>query len=314
MKLSLVNVILAAAHQEALRLRAAEVDVDHLYLGLLASGGSAARLLGRHGISLASARRAVQDAQSADLASLGVAASAPAPLALDQVPEGDFRATARAKALMEAFDKASDSYGVLIALLREPSGTVRRLVNADGVVPQDLAPALKEGSDDPLAAEAVPVDPHLLPAPARAHRVRHFVSAPVHHVADALADPALLSRWAYDPERTEALAGGETFRTARGKKTMTLRFHHTRRHEDDAEVVTWVQEMLDGPHAGEPLLYDRFEVHPAPGGSEMVRTAGRRTFGLLGRLMAPTTDRFVGWGLLHGGAHLAAAIAEHDAA
>ena len=51
--------------------------------------------------------------------------------------------------------------------------------------------------------------------------------------------------------------------------------------------------------SGERLTYDRFEVRPAPGGSTIVRTAGRRTFGLLGRALAPVHDLFGSWGLLH---------------
>ena len=75
MKLSLANLWTTAAYREALRTRAPELDLDHLYLGLLAFGGSAARVLGHHGITLRSARQRVADAAASDLARLGIDAS-----------------------------------------------------------------------------------------------------------------------------------------------------------------------------------------------------------------------------------------------
>lgn len=39
----------SAAYLEAARVRTPEIDIDHLYLGLLAVGGQAARLLGATG-------------------------------------------------------------------------------------------------------------------------------------------------------------------------------------------------------------------------------------------------------------------------
>ena len=49
MNIKLSSLLTTASWREAARLRAAEVDLEHLYLGLIAVGGSAARLLGRHG-------------------------------------------------------------------------------------------------------------------------------------------------------------------------------------------------------------------------------------------------------------------------
>lgn len=78
-----------------------------------------------------------------------------------------------------------------------------------------------------------------------------------------------------------------------------MRLSCTRTTEADAEVVTWVHTAEDTKYAGETLTYDRFEVRPAPGGSEVTRIAGRRTFGLVGRVLAPVYDLFGSWGLLH---------------
>lgn len=296
-----------AAWRESTRVGAETVDLAHLYLGLIAIGGSAARLLGRHGITLASARARVHEAGG-----VGPAGRAgvrlPPPLPLMEVGDPRWTASPAADDLVRR-TRAADTYGLLVTLLKEPSGTVRRLVHADAVTPQELVPALKEGADDPYAAEPVPVDTALLAAPAGAQRVRHFMSAPAALVADALADPALLAVWAYDPARA-SVSGGETITHLRGGTAMTLRAHHTRRREGDAEVITWIHELLDAPQGGGPLLYDRFDVHPAPGGCEVVRTSGRRRLGLLGRLMAPLNDSFAGWGMRHGTQAIALAVAD----
>ena len=60
---------------EAARTRVSEIDIDHLYLGLLAVGGQAARILGRHGVSLSTARRRVRESLTSDLDALGLAAA-----------------------------------------------------------------------------------------------------------------------------------------------------------------------------------------------------------------------------------------------
>lgn len=304
-----------ASWREAARVRAAEVDLDHLYLGLLAIGGSAAQLLGRRGITLTSARRRAREAMQEDLARLGLTDAddvLPPPLSIKDLGEGDWRPAPRTKELLDEVGKAPDTYALLVALLQEPSGTVRRLVAADGVVPQDLVPELKAGADDPYSAEGVPVIPGLLPGPARASRVRHFVPAPPEAVADALSDPAILALWAYAPEQATVDAAGTTVRYERGRKSMTVRHRVSRARESDAEVVTWVADMLDTRYAGQPLSYDRFEARPAPGGTELALTRGRRTFGVLGALIAPIVGLFNGWGMLHSMQVLAFVIADRQ--
>lgn len=298
-RIQLSNLWTTAAWREAARVRAPEVDVEHLYLGLITLGGAAARLLGRHGITLASARRRVREALTADLATIGVdIADLPSPIHFMQLGDPAWKATPRADAvLMEA--KMTDTYDLLVTLLKEPSGTVRRLVHADGVVPQDLVPELKEGADDPYAPETTQADDTLLPRPSRAQRVRRFVSAPPDAVADALADPALLALWAYDPTKAQTSDGGLVVRHEKAGKSLTARLASTREQVGTADVVTWTTEALDTKYAGQRLTYDRFEVRPAPGGSEIVRTSGRRTYGVLGRLLAPVFDLFGSWGLLH---------------
>lgn len=309
MSFTLVALWSQASWREAARLRAGEIDLAHLYLGLIALGGSAARLLGRHGISLASARQRVREAEAT--ADAGPEPGLP-PLTLRELGDGSWAATPRAEALIKQAGKAPDTFGILIALLKEPSGVVRRLVGADGVLPQMLVPELRLGSDDQYATERVPVDARILTGPARAHRVRLFVSAPPSRVADVLADPATLALWAVDPATSELGDGGEIVRHRRGDRNLTLRYHHKREHADGIETVTWIAEMLDTPHAGEALMYDTFTCAPAPGGTELTRVEGRRRFGLAGRLLAPLWDSFANWGMVHGMLGLSFAIADRQ--
>ena len=315
MSLTLTALWAHAAWREAARVRATEVDLDHLYLGLLSIGGSAGRVLGRHGISLSSARARAREAMDADLASLGLpdaTATLPPPRPLHELGEGDWKVTPRARALIDQAGRAPDTFAILVALMQEPSGTVRRLVAADGVVPQDLVPELKAGSDEAYSAEQVPVVPGLLPEPAHAFRIGTFVSSPPELVADTLADPTFLRVWAYDPDKTTVSADGRRNQLRKGSKSLTVSLACTREREGDAEVITWVTTAEDSAHAGQPITYDRFEVRPAPGGADVTRTSGRRTFGLLGRLIRPVVDRMSTWGLLHTMAATAFGIADRQ--
>ena len=60
-----------AATDEAARAGHGEVDVDHVLLALLVSGGVSTRILSLAGLDLAAARTALVDVQQRDLASLG---------------------------------------------------------------------------------------------------------------------------------------------------------------------------------------------------------------------------------------------------
>lgn len=130
-----------AAHLEAARTRTTEIDVDHLYLGLLAVGGQAARILGRHGVSLTSARRRVREALIDDLATLGLQATGdvvPPPKAARELDFADWRATSRAHDLVNRAPLRKGTAAALATLIAEPSGVVRHLLVTDGVDPDQL--------------------------------------------------------------------------------------------------------------------------------------------------------------------------------
>lgn len=145
-----------AAQLEAARTRVSEIDIDHLYLGLLAVGGQAARILGRHGVSLSTARRRVRESLTSDLDALGLAAAEsvlPPPRAARDIDIADWRATDRAHELVNHAPLRDGTAAALGALIEEPSGVVRRLLAADGVDPDELRTELATSAPETAAVE-----------------------------------------------------------------------------------------------------------------------------------------------------------------
>jgi hypothetical protein len=316
MKLTVTQAWLNASAHEAGRVGAAAIDVDHLYLGLLGIGGAAARLLGAHGVTLTTARARTQEMLATDLGVLGLAHGEgviPPPRAQsDEAWPTDLRE--RARALVAASGKSPDTFALLVLLLQEPSGIIRRLVHADGVLPQDLAAPLKEGSDEPYSTVRAAVTPGLLPEPAFARSVTHFIAEPPQRVIAALRDPAALALLvpASDDGQDPTAPEGAVVTGLGGRRSLRLRAHL--RAEEAGEDLTWVWEMLDTAWSGQNLTYHRFLAHEAPGGTDLTHTLGYRTFGVLGRLIEPFTRHAAGgMGLMQQRYTLAAFIAEHDA-
>ncbi len=308
-----------AAWREAARLRHPEIDFDHLYLGLLAQGGAAAELLGRHGITLASAREAVRDLTAAELASLGIDARTlvqPLPRSTGQLHRGavgEIPLSQRARELAVTARSVRTNLATLRALLDEPSGRVRRLLTWNGVDPDAVHAGTQVEGDDRGSAEPVEADPALLPRPHCAVRYRQYVSASPDAVADVIADPAVLTSWAVQPEDVMRCDGQDVrTRSGRGSKRMTLRWAVERSSGPDGPVVTWRRSITGGPHDGQPLAYDRFELHPQGLGSEVVRTQGLHIWRPLGRLLAPVTARLVGLGMPVASQNIAYAVADRE--
>ena len=79
---------LEATHAEAVRLRHREVEPEHMLLGLLAQGGTAAAVLAAQGVTLTRARAAIDDMAHADLARVGISlpdALRPAPISAEEL-------------------------------------------------------------------------------------------------------------------------------------------------------------------------------------------------------------------------------------
>lgn len=308
-----------AAWREAARLRHPEIDLDHLYLGLLAQGGPAAQLLGGHGITLASARHAVRELTVEELAGLGIDTRSmlqPPPRPTTQLHHGavgEIPMSERARELAVTARSVRTNLATLHALLDEPSGRVRRLLTWDGADPDAVRTEAHDHGSDRGSAELVEADPALLPRSTRAVRYRQYVSAAPDDVADVIADPDILSSWAVKPEDVIRCDGQAVLtRHGRGSKTMTLRWTVHRSTGPDGPVVTWRQTITGGPHDGQPLTYDRYDLRPQGRGSEVTRTRGIRTRRLLGRLLTPATARLAGLGMPVALQNIAYAVADRD--
>lgn len=278
MTLTLANLWTLSANREAARIRAPRIDVEHLYLGLLQTGGNAARLLGERGISLASARRLV-------LASTGGQAD------LGALPAATLPVTPEAQGLIEHALKAPGTSSLLLRLLEHPTGPVRALVESGGLRPAQLIPALDLGAIDPFVPAVTHGATPQLGTSARAHRLSWYVSASTSTVVHALRQPASLDWWAYPPARATRDEGSTVIRHRRRGTDLSVRLTLSDRREGESWIITWESAMVEGLHAGRPVTQDHFDIVRAPGGCHITRTAGRRPFGLVGRSLAPLMDQ-----------------------
>lgn len=297
---------LSCSWHEACRLRHPEVDLDHLLLGLLAEGGAAAALLGAHGVTLADARRAMQELCEDDLAAVGIDTSAmPAVTPVspveaqnlagrDEIPMSD-RAQQFATDRQASF---STSLSTLRALLR--SDVPMRILGQLGVDPDALRTdlAAREARRHNSPGGAV-VDPDLLPQePATALCLRRFISASPAQTRKVLADPSLLPAWAVLAEemRQTCPDGIISRHDSRTGRHMTLQW---KRDESTPDSVIWVKTLLNGPNRGQAFAYDRFDLKPAPGGCALTFTRAYRIWRLSGRLLHPATRKLTRIGMVN---------------
>ncbi|WP_432511549.1 SRPBCC family protein [Kineococcus sp. SYSU DK001] len=165
--------VTSAALEEAARLGHPELDLEHLLLGLLVTGGPSAALLTTAGIDLPALRRAVAEVQQHDLAHLGV--QVPAPASPDG-PEPSFRAAQaipfndRAMAVMKRIPYDGDDRELLLALLDDEGRRVERVLAHLGAdvdalraasAPDAAAPGITAGESDGAGfvhVQDVPVD------------------------------------------------------------------------------------------------------------------------------------------------------------
>ena len=95
---------LSAMHAEAARLHHREIEPEHMLLGLLAQGGTAAAVLAAQGVTLTRARTAIEEMADMDLAR-GISLSdalRPAPIAAEEL-------TAKAGGEIPLSDAAAES-------------------------------------------------------------------------------------------------------------------------------------------------------------------------------------------------------------
>jgi hypothetical protein len=123
--------ITSAALEEAARAGDPELDLEHLLLGLLVTGGPSAVLLTTAGVDLPRLRRAMVEVRQQELAQLGLQVPVPA---APEGPEPSFRAAQaipfndRAMAVMKQISYEGDDRELLLALLQDEGRRVERVL------------------------------------------------------------------------------------------------------------------------------------------------------------------------------------------
>jgi uncharacterized protein YndB with AHSA1/START domain len=181
-----------AAMEEASRYGQRTADIDHMLLALTLDDQMAGQSLRSLGITLASARDAVEKHHAAQIASLGIVANAaePGPIVFHQTGgyEWSDRALTVIKRASERGERG-DAEAVLRKLVEEPSGLIRALLHRLGSSPDAVLACLDE-------AERIPApSSDLVSGEALSGTTEVFVPASVGEVWALLADPARMPEW-----------------------------------------------------------------------------------------------------------------------
>lgn len=224
-------VVLAGAWREALRISAARVEPEHLFLGILASGGPTARIAAHHGLTLQAARRGAAVSRGRQLRAVGRDVAAEgfvprAPLAsLDPGGAATLPLASDTERLVKAphtGDGEADWARALLADCEAVSALVAAAeadphALAEALRPLDPAPVLPDGLL-PLTPAPCPVPHDAVTAPdgirasgALAHRAARagaqgaewFVSAPPADLFAVLSDPVHIRAVLAQPQDAE---------------------------------------------------------------------------------------------------------------
>ncbi len=276
--------LMTAATDEAARLGHGDVDVDHVLLALLVTGGRSTGVLSRAGLDLSAARTAMAEVQRQDLASLGVPVPVPPPLAgrAPGVGTAALPWSDRARRALAPLPDGGPDTAVLVAVLSDEGSPARRLleqagVDADGV----LAAALVAGG---------PADPGPdREADARARTTTHTrtVAVPRADLWAVVSDPRRRPDWddsvavvrSLDDGSFETLDALARTLAAPGEPIedpgLVSRHHVTAR--DDGRLIEWETRYPRRGHTE----WLRVELEDAGTGTRLtIRHAFSRTAGL----------------------------------
>lgn len=188
------QVLSITAMEEASRFSQRTADLDHLFLALVLSEQTAGKLLRDMGITLKSARQAVADMHSSQLASLGIHAEFPQADRITFQESGGYEWSERASALLSAATspEIDDVTAALLwALLAEPSGLVAHLLGRLGTTPHAVRAKLDAVAPG-LSARVKAAEPG---GDSLAGSHSFFIPAPVEEVWALLVAPARMREW-----------------------------------------------------------------------------------------------------------------------
>lgn len=312
---------LSAMHAEAARLHHREIEPEHMLLGLLAQGGTAAAVLAAQGVTLTRARAAIEEMADTDLARVGISLSdalRPAPIAAEELTAKAGGEIPLSGAAAEFIDNKgtslSTSAQALQALISSSAVSLQspvvRLLTHCGVDVDHLRTELTEIAADKESARGRyrMTDEYRGYGLDRELSQERFISAPVAHLAALLRDPDRLTWWALPRQQlVEVLSDGAVQRVEGRRRTGFLRW----RLETSMDTrVTWSCTVVAGRRDGEVALVKDLHLIEAPGGTRVRLVLAHRTWGPLGALLYPIFWRGTRLGLENTLTGIARAAAE----
>ena len=289
---------LSAMHAEAARLHHREIEPEHMLLGLLAQGGTAAAVLAAQGVTLTRARAAIDEMADTDLARVGISLSdvlRPSPIAAEELTAKEGGEIPLSDAAAEFINNKGASFNTsaqaLQALISSSAASLQspavRLLAHCGVDVDYLRTELSEIAVDRESAlgRYRMTDEYRRYGLDRELSQERFISAPVAHLTALLSDPDRLTWWALPRQQlTEVLSDGAVQRVEGRRRTGFLRW----RLETSVDTrVTWSCTVVSGCRDGEVAFVKDLHLIEAPGGTRARLVLAHRTWGPLGALLYP---------------------------
>ena len=312
---------LSAMHAEAARLHHREIEPEHMLLGLLAQGGTAAAVLAAQGVTLTRARAAIKEMADTELARVGISLPdtlRPAPISAEELTAKAGGEIPLSDAAAEFIDDKGASFNTsaqaLQALISSSavslqSPTVRLLAHC-GVDVDCLRNELSEIAADKESARGRyrMTDEYRGYGLDRELSQERFISASVAQLAALLRDPDRLTWWALPRQQlTEVLSDGAVQRVEGRRQAGSLRW----RLETAVDTrVTWSCTVVSGRRDGEVAFVKDLHLIEAPGGTRVSLVLAHRTWGPLGALLYPIFWRGTRLGLDYTLVGIARAAAE----
>jgi uncharacterized protein YndB with AHSA1/START domain len=266
------------AMEEASRRKERTAGIEHLFLALVLSEQRAGQLLRSLGITLETARDAIERQHEEQLNSLGIRTESPQPgrITFHETGAVDWHPRALEIIKNSARDgKRGDAAAILRELVVEPSGLIEAVLGRLGTTPATVIARLDEAERH--AHDAVGGTE----ADSLSGTRECFVPAPIDRVWELLADPARMPEWEPGTGWIEAppavVSVGSTW-TAHavtehpdGRPSRVKAQHRSAR----VETTAWQEGLLgewrftwpDAPKANARVI--RIELEPAAGGSHL---------------------------------------------
>lgn len=268
-----------AAMEEASRVGQRTADIDHLLLALVMNEQRAGHVLRGLGITLDSARDAVVEQHSDQLASLGIEMPAPVPGRIVFHETGGYDWSERALDIIKRANegrKSGDAAAVLRELVTEPSGLIAAVLTRLGTTPDTVVTRLDETEPPNTHPTGRVVSSGRLSGTSEA-----FAPAPERLAWELLTDPARMPEWEPSIGSCDAPTGPPRLGTNWTARTRTERPDGkplavkpdfvAQRVEvidlDEGRCIEWRFTYPDAPNSNAKLL--RVELEPAAGGTQL---------------------------------------------